>query len=402
MATRLQLGPQLRSLWARTNHYAAELGGRGFKSNTPDGWVTEGPVWWYGSDDPWAMGSGGTPPSGYAAVTKATSIIVNRLSSSDWSVDGTTPRWIADPMLCREDERYGYAVHRASLRLPGPLFWGQWIRSALLYGMGWMIYIPDAAGRPTPGTCAVLRADRVQVDRHTGNAQVYVAEGWRDLDRENGFTVGAYRWQLLALRNPTTPIDLETGFSVGTLQHHAAELGLVAAIANYAAGTYNGSGVPSGYLKSTSPEKLTQDQADDLKEKWNRAHSGGRRGVAVLGSTVEYSAIAVSPIDAALADMKRLSLVDVANAFCVPLFMLGAPTGQTGVYSNVMAEQDALWVHTLQPWAKVIEETLSALLPAGTGLMIALPASTTAIAQTMPDNFATPPSAPEEAPNAVP
>ena len=275
-------------------------------------------------------------------------------------------------MLCRPDNRYPGSAWIAGRRLPGPYFWGQWIRSALLYGMGWFICMADNSGQPIPGTMLLLRPDAVQHDDKGGRKIVSPEDGDVEVGFDNTFAIGGTTWMLMELRNPLTPLDPISGFSVGTLAHHFTEMGTVAAIAEYSASTYTGSGIPSGFLKVTSPQ-LTKPQADKLKEEWMAAHGKGRRSVAVLTSTIDYSPISVTPVDAALAEMKRLSLVDVANAFCVPLFMLGAPPGHSNVYSNVATEQQALWVHTLQPWAKSIEATISALLPVGTELKIALP-----------------------------
>ena len=139
---------------------------------------------------------------------------------------------------------------------------------------------------------------------------------------------------------------------------------------HYAAGMYSGGGVPSGYLKVKAPQ-LTQDQASGLQSSWETAHGGGQRRTAVLGAEVDYQAVAVSPVDAALAEMKKLSLVDVANAYGVPGYLIGAPEGSSMTYSNVEMQLEALYQFTLKPWTVAIEETLSALLPAGVTLNIA-------------------------------
>ena len=122
---------------------------------------------------------------------------------------------------------------------------------------------------------------------------------------------------------------------------------------------------PLGAVRSTSNQSL--------RSEWMAAHGTGQRSVAVLTSMVDYNPISISPIDAALVEMKKLSLVDVANAFCVPIFMVGGPSGHSNVYSNVETEQKALWTHTLQPWAVSIEATVNALLPRGKVLSITMP-----------------------------
>ncbi len=360
----------LRSIWQRTNSAA------GFKLNQPEGWASEGPVWWNGSDAFLPTES----TQGFAAVTKAESVIVNRIATAHWNVkpDGP-PRWVTDPMLTREDDRYPSPAWPAALRLPAPYFWGQWIRSALRSGMGWLIFAEDSQGRPWPGSMHVLPFHTVTCPADSNGDGPYrrieAPNGSSiDLDADNRFELDlpGDTWRLLELRNPTTPLNASTGITPGTLPYHAAELGLLPAIAEYTYGTYRGSGVPSGFLKVNSPQ-LTKERADELKNRWLEQHGTGRRSVAVLTSMIDYTPISYSPVDAAVADMKRLSLVDVANAYCVPIFMLGGPAGHSNMYSNVQMEQQSLWTHTIQPWAKSIEATVSCLLPQGTDLEISMP-----------------------------
>ena len=362
-----------RGLWARTNHANG-----GFKDNTPGGWVdTSGPVWWVGSDrdrgwlSPMPYGGG---PVGFSAITRATNLIVNRLAASSWTVDGAAPRWLSDPMLTRPDDRFLPSMYPAPVRLPRTVFWGQWIRSALSWGAGYVMFVPDDSGTPLAGSLRLLRPDHVTVghDRENPAARRVGAphggDGF-DVDAEGMFTAAGVRLRLLELPNPTTPADPETGCAAGTLTYHAAELGLLDAINEYTAGTYQGSGVPSGYLKVEGPA-ITQAQADGLKSSWMAAHGSGSRGVAVLNAATSYQPIAASPVDTALADMKKLSLLDVANAYGVPPYLLGAPSGNSATYSNVQMEAESLWTHTLYVWAAVISDVLGSLLPAGRVLRI--------------------------------
>lgn len=316
--------------------------------------------------------------AGFSAITKATSIIVNRLAASPWSLTGRlpneAPRWLADPMLTRPDDRYGAGVWPMPLRLPAAYFWGQWIRSALLWGMGWLIFSEDQQDQPWPGSMFLLNPWAVDCSEWSGLRAITNTAGGRvQVGPDGRFTSeNGTRWRLFELKNPILPIDTATGTTPGVLAYHAAELGLQAAITQYTAGIYSGGGVPSGYLK-VNQTKIPQGAADDLKASWMTAHGAGQRSVAVLNSLTDYKAISVSPVDAALADMTKLSLVSVANAFGVPMWMLGAPSGDSRVYSNVQMETEALWTHTLFPWARAIEDTLSALLPGDTQLTISMP-----------------------------
>jgi phage portal protein BeeE len=242
--------------------------------------------------------------------------------------------------------------------------------------MGWLMFVPDDNGTPQAGTLRLLHPAQVDCggdpwtdEEHTRRIG---GDQWGrgvEVDRDGYFTTESTRFRLVELRNPTTPTDPLTGCTPGTLQYHAAELGLLPAITDYAAGTYTGSGVPSGYLKVEAPH-ITQQQADDLKSAWQSAHGTGRRSTAVLNATTTYQPIAASPVDTAVAEMKKLSLLDVANAYGVPPYLLGAPSGNSATYSNAGMEAAALWTHTLYVWAAAVVDTLGALLPGGRTLTI--------------------------------
>lgn len=342
---------------ARTNH-----ANRGFKDNTPGAWVdTNGPVWWYGSDKAYL----GSQPAGRTAITRATNLIVNRVSSVPWTTSaGTAPKWLIDPCRVRRDgDNYQAAFHQ---RMPRSVFWGAWIRSALSYGMGYLLYRrADYDGTPVAGTLTVLDPLTVHFDDH--NAARVIDFDWRRRVAVSGDGYAGDGYWMLELRNPTTPVDPSTGATPGTLAWHAAELGLIDDQLIYAAGMYGGSGVPSGYLKVNTP-RFTQAAADKLLKAWNQAH-GSQRSTAILSSSTEYQPIAMSPVDTALADMKRLSLQDVANAYGVPGYMIGAP-GTSMTYSNVEMEKESFYEFTLMPWTVAVEETLSALLPGAAAVQI--------------------------------
>jgi HK97 family phage portal protein len=338
----------------------------GFKQNgPPGGWVsTNGPVWWVGSDRAYlAPGQ----VAGMSAITRATNLIVNRIAAAPWEVAGDQPRWVSDPMLLRPDDRYS-SMYPAAQRLPRSVFWAQLIRSALSWGMGYLVFVEDAAGMPLAGTLALLSPSVVETDpRERG---VY-----RRVGPYPGIDVGAdgrlqgTPYRMVELRNPTTPVDELTGTTPGTLAYHAAEFGMMADQLAYAVGMYSGNGVPSGYIKVNTPQ-LSQAQVDTIGGNWMAAHGSGGRKVAVLPGNADYTPIGISPVDAALVEMKRLSLQDVANAYGVPGNLIGAPEGGSMTYSNVEMQMQALYEFTLRPWAVAVEETLSALLPAGTTLDI--------------------------------
>ena len=359
----------VRSRYARTN---ADL-----LVNSPDGMPSGmDPVWWYGNDN---FIKPLDPASALSAVTRATSIIVNTLSSLPWRllsggpiarqslVELPPPRWIEDPMLLRPDNRLSLSAVPYGLRLSRSVFWASWIRSALLHGMGYMIYEPNNLGEPIPGTMRILNPSLVSpiYDQSSGATHRRIGDPrtgeYIDTDIDGSFQLGPRLYRMLELLNPVSPVD-EYGCAQGVLAMHANELGLATQAISYAGGMYR-SGVPAGYLKVSTPN-FNAPAAEKLKEQWLNAHGGDRRSTAVLNSTTEYVPIQMSPVDMALIQMRQMSLLDISNMFGVPSFFLGYDGSSSNTYSNAESRNQDLQ-QSLMHWAKNAEDTVGSLVPLG-------------------------------------
>jgi HK97 family phage portal protein len=180
--------------------------------------------------------------------------------------------------------------------------------------------------------------------------------------------LGGVRARLVCLDNPHSP--------VGVFAQHPGVFGLSTSLGSYQAGLFR-SGVPAGYLKVTAPG-LTQTQADALKGAWMRAHGGDRRSIAVLNATTDFTPISINPVDAALAEVKRLNIADVAYAFGMAPESLGVTMGNSATYSNVEQWFEAHRDMALSPWIAAVEGVLSALLPHGQVAQVNLDAYTQA------------------------
>ena len=153
----------------------------------------------------------------------------------------------------------------------------------------------------------------------------------------------------------------------GVITAHGAELGLMSVVRQYA----------SGVFQSGRPRRVPQvdaavddgDQAAQLKAAWLAQHGGAKRSIAVLNATTEFHPIQISPVDAQLAAAREWSLRDIALAFGVPAYMLGAP-GDSSTYANVESRMVELAQFTLLPWVRRIESTLDAEFPSGTSLKV--------------------------------
>lgn len=344
--------------------------------------------WWYGIDSgggatpigpngPWASGA-----QGQAVVTRATTLLVGPLSAAPYRVvsDGSigdpmpTPTWLRDPMLLRPDARIVESIYPSVLRLSRSTFWGGFVRSALWFGLGAFLSIPDNdTGQPLAGTCKLVDPRYLSTIRDDDGALHWqLDDGEGDpavFDRDGILTLGSIRYRLTVLRNPLSPIDTE-GMSFGVFAMSPDAFALGAQIGSYLSGTFR-SGVPSGYLKVETPG-FTQTQADELKGKWLTSHGGDRRSIAVLNATTSFVPLTFSPVDAAIGESKRLSIADVAFAFGEDPVTLNVSLANSATYNNV---RDA-WVnhrdYALSPWVTAVQDCLSALLPGTNGVLVSL------------------------------
>jgi phage portal protein BeeE len=246
-------------------------------------------------------------------------------------------------------------------------FWGQWIRSALLRGMGYVIFEEAADYQPVAGTMMVLDPDSVsaQYDPTRGLHYRRIGSehggGHVDTDFNGRFQLGGRGYRLVELTNPVFQVD-EDGVTKGVLEVHAAELGLAQQATAYAQGMYR-SGVPSGILKVSVPN-YSKEQADKLRAQFLASHGGDTRSVAVLNATTDFTPLSFKPIDMDLVKARMMSILDVANMFGVPSFFLGYDGSSGNTYSNAESRNQDLR-QSLLHWATAIEDVVGSLFPQG-------------------------------------
>jgi HK97 family phage portal protein len=381
---------EVRGVYARTNGNML-VGG-------PDGVdpASESPtMWWWGLDSgggaypigpngPWAATAAGLP-----VVIRATSLITGPLTAAPFRqvdlADGHPlgrARWITDPMLLRDDARFPGSVYPAVSKLPRGEFFAEWIRGALWWGVGAFLCQDDETGQPIPGTLRNVDSRLLSTMRDPDGPLVWVLEsgglydGQVMFDRDGRLTLGEVTYRLVVLRNPHSPVGVD-GHSAGVFELAPSAFQMAGQIEDYASGQFR-SGVPNGVLQVSTPG-LTQTQADELKSKWMTAHGNDRRSIAVLNAVTSFQPFNLSPVDAALDQVKRLNIADCAYAFGLDPMTLGAGLNNSATYTNL---RDAWQNHRdfgLAPWIATVQDTLSALLPGSQGVQVNL------------DGFANPP-----------
>lgn len=339
--------------------------GRDVLLNSPDGWEVEQPwLWWSGPSDgiqgPFGNPIPGATPwanlSGIPAVARCTSIIVDELAAVPWKLyrgrdELPLPDWIADPQALRLDGRVVDPDASADVRLSHVDFWSNWLTDALWWGDG-LIYAParSADGSPKPPIWLLHPLD---VDIRNGSYWV------RDTKLDST--------AVIHLRGPGPIVG---GRGTGAFARFAAELGYTLSVKDYAASVFY-SGVPSGYLK-VNKDGLTQEKADDLATRWDAKHGQSTmRRTAVLNATTDYQPLTWSPVDSTLTDVISANLNELANAFGVPGYMIGAP-GDNATYANLEGRRRDLVTFTYLPWSSRIEAVLDAQFGRGIGIKVAL------------------------------
>ena len=153
----------------------------------------------------------------------------------------------------------------------------------------------------------------------------------------------------------------------GILDTSGDSIAIAMALQGYAAGYFNGGGMPSGILKIHRPE-ITQAQADDVKANWVTKYSGAPTP-AVLNELTDFTPLAFRPVDSQMIESRQFSLIDIANLFQVPPSKVGASVGG-GTYRNAEMEEVQARNDAIAQWTSLIEQAASIeLLPRGQRLV---------------------------------
>jgi HK97 family phage portal protein len=345
--------------WVRTTPNGPADGG--ILANTPDGWVANqgGPVWWVGSDSAWPALGGGTA---IPAAVRCHNLICDSISSMPIRMlrDGEAvpkPAWLADPMGARGVDGSVRYAGRPTI-MTGPEFFGAILSGIVNYGNGYALYQRDDDGMPIQ---PFLPLDPTKVG-HTvlpNNGKRYTIDG-ETVAADGSIELGGSTWYLLHARGPA-PYD-EHGFGLGVLQRFAQTFADGRTFRSFAESSMQ-SGVPAGYLKVSTPA-LTADQASELKASWMRAHGGSRRSIAVLNAVTDFTALSITPVDAAMIEMLGLNTTDIALAYGIEPAMIGAGS-DSNTYANVESRMLQFVQYTLLPYIRRLEASLEQLVPAG-------------------------------------
>lgn len=144
-------------------------------------------------------------------------------------------------------------------------------------------------------------------------------------------------------------------------------------IARHTTGFFANMARPGGIL--TAPGHISDSTAASLKAYWETEFAGDAAGkIAVVGDGLKFEQHYVTSVDAQTLDTLKLSAVQVAQAFRVPPFLIGAEPAPSVANAELLMQQ--YYRTCLQPIIEGIESALDAGLGLADDVAIELDAET--------------------------
>ena len=164
---------------------------------------------------------------------------------------------------------------------------------------------------------------------------------------------------ILHLRWFTPPQSL---VGISPLNQTRNLVGLSIAMDRHLAQFYGEGGTPSSVLETD--QKLNLEQARVIQATWEQTNKRHRKP-AVLSDGLKWRPITTSAADMQMIESREQLIRDIARIYRIPAHLIGA-TGDSQTYQNVEQASLNFLTHTIMPWLRRIEISLSRLLDDGT------------------------------------
>lgn len=299
-------------------------------------------------------GSGGDLEIGTQSstiVNADTAFRINAVFSAVSLISDTISTLPVDSYIRRDGARFAYRpkpvwVSKPDVDTTKEAFYGSVIVSLLLDGNAFIRVFSNRAGEIT--NLVVLNPMKVEIKRNGLGRVMFQVEGEEKLLTSD---------EMVFIPDVVRPGQIRGISRVEALKDN---LGLAMALENYAARFFGQGATTQGIIEY--PHKLTQEQAEQLRESFDARHKGWRRShrTGILSNGAKYVQTSVDPEKSQALDARRMAVEDVARAFNVPPHLLGLP----GTTSYASVEQNNLaWVtHSLRPIVQKLETAFSPLL----------------------------------------
>lgn len=154
---------------------------------------------------------------------------------------------------------------------------------------------------------------------------------------------------------------------VGVVEQHMRTLSRAISEEEYEASALADGAVPSVAVIAPNP-RLSEEEATAAKARWTDLFGGPRREPGVFPAGTQILPLSWSPSDAELTAARSATLVDIANAFSLDPYWLGAPS-ESLTYRSPGPMYLNLLRTTLEPIMTDFEQTWTAqLVPRGHSL----------------------------------
>jgi HK97 family phage portal protein len=275
------------------------------------------------------------------AVFSAVSLIADTIS--------TLP---IDVFIRRDGARFPFRpapdwVQKPDVDLPKEAFYNSLIVSLLLDGNAFVRIFSNGSGQIVNMT--VLNPTTVEVKRGSIGRLVFKVQGEdRPLTTE----------EILFIPDVVKPGEVR---GVSRIEALKENFGLALAMEKFAA-TFFGSGTNlSGVIEV--PGNITQEQSEQLRNGFDKAHSGWRRGhkTGVLSGGATWKQTQIDPEKSTIIESRNQAVLDICRAFNVPPHLLAITEGSSS-YASVEQTNLAWVTHGLRPIIQKIEGAISPLM----------------------------------------
>lgn len=226
----------------------------------------------------------------------------------------------------------------------------RWIRSIAFRGDAFSRIVRDRFGEPQK--IIPLHPDRVRV-AVTDDGDIAYAYQPR-----NGNAIGIHSDDMLHI--PGFGYDGDTGRAKSVI-HHAAHqsIGIALAADDFSGQFFKNSGMQKHLIKTES--KMDADLIEKLRNEYKAKYGGGNNvGVPmILTEGLDLKEISLSSADVELLDSRKYQVIDIARAFGVPPFMIGANDTTTSWGTGIEQMTLGFVKFTLQAYLTKIEQELN-------------------------------------------
>ncbi len=237
-------------------------------------------------------------------------------------------------------------VEKPDIALPRVAFYNSVIVSLLLDGNAFVRVFSNRAGEVV--NLVVLNPRTVTIKRNAQGRLVFTVEGEeKTLSQE----------EMIFIPDVLRPGTIRGVSRVEALKEN---FGLALALEKFAS-TFFGNGTNlSGVIETDS--QLTKEQAENLRNSFDNAHRGWRRGhrTGILSGGAKFKTTQIDPESSQSIEARRFAVEDVARAFNIPANMLNIPG--TTTYASVEQNNIQFITHTLRPIVQKLEDAFSPLM----------------------------------------